>query len=151
MSTCSPSQWAQNTSSTTAKTTQTRPTRGNFGLAKVGRYVMISAMGADAEAPDDAGEPVFVAYLRAKGAADDNVRARKALESTIVRPGLLTNDPGTGRVRIADDTGRGSIPREDVAAVLLAVLDEPGTGGQTFEVISGDTPITDYFTTSAHE
>ena len=120
-------------------------------LAKVGRYVMISSMGADAEAPDDAGEPVFVAYLRAKGAADDNVRARKALESTIVRPGLLTNDPGTGRVRIADDTGRGSIPREDVAAVLLAVLDEPGTGGQTFEVISGDTPITDYFTTSAHE
>ena len=120
-------------------------------LAKVGRYVMISAMGADAEAPDDAGEPVFVAYLRAKGAADDNVRARKALESTIVRPGLLTNDPGTGRVRIADDTGRGSIPREDVAAVLLAVLDEPGTGGQTFEVISGDTPITDYFTTSARE
>ena len=120
-------------------------------LAKVGRYVMISSMGADAEAPDDAGDPVFVAYLRAKGAADDNVRARKALESTIVRPGLLTNDPGTGRVRIADDTGRGSIPREDVAAVLLAVLDEPGTGGQTFEVISGDTPITDYFTTSAHE
>ena len=120
-------------------------------LAKVGRYVMISSMGADAEAPDDAGDPVFVAYLRAKGAADDNVRARKALESTIVRPGLLTNDPGTGRVTIADDTGRGSIPREDVAAVLLAVLDEPGTGGQTFEVISGDTPITDYFTTSARE
>jgi uncharacterized protein YbjT (DUF2867 family) len=84
-----------------------------------------------------------VAYLRAKGAADDNVRARKALKATIVRPGHLTNDPGTGRVVIADDTGRGSIPREDVAAVLLAVLDTPGTAVQTFEVISGDTPITD--------
>ena len=71
--------------------------------AKVSRYVMISSMGADAEAPDDAGDPVFVAYLRAKGAADDNVRARKALESTIVRPGHLTNDPGTGRVMIADE------------------------------------------------
>lgn len=118
-------------------------------LAKVGRYVMISSMGADAEAPDDAGDPVFVAYLRAKGAADDDVRARKALDSTIVRPGLLTNDPGTGRVAIAGQTGRGSIPREDVAAVLLAVLDAPETGGQTFEVISGDTPITDYFTTSS--
>jgi uncharacterized protein YbjT (DUF2867 family) len=46
-------------------------------------------------------------------------------------------------VVIADDTGRGSIPREDVLAVLLAVLDTPGTAGQTFEVISGDTPITD--------
>jgi uncharacterized protein YbjT (DUF2867 family) len=114
--------------------------------AKVSRYVMISSMGADAEAPDEAGDPVFVAYLRAKGAADDNVRARKTLDSTIVRPGLLTNDPGTGRVTIADDTGRASIPREDVAAVLLAVLDTPGTAGQTFEVISGDTPIADAVT-----
>ena len=111
--------------------------------AKVSRYVMVSSMGADAEAPDDAGNPVFVAYLRAKGAADDNVRARKALQSTIVRPGLLTNDPGTGRVTIADHTGHESIPREDVATVLLAVLDTPGTAGQTFEVVSGDTPIAD--------
>src|SRR6476661_1630498 len=111
--------------------------------AKISRYVMISSMGADADAPDDAGDPVFVAYLRAKGAADDNVRARKALESTIVRPGHLTDDPGIGRVLIADSTGRGNIPREDVAAVLLAVLDTPGTAGQTFEVISGDTPIAD--------
>jgi uncharacterized protein YbjT (DUF2867 family) len=114
--------------------------------AKVTRYVMISSMGADAEAPDDAGDPVFVAYLRAKGAADDNVRARRALDSTIVRPGHLTNDPGIGRVTIADETGRGDIPREDVAVVLLAVLDTPGTAGHTFEVISGDTPIKDAVT-----
>jgi uncharacterized protein YbjT (DUF2867 family) len=111
--------------------------------AKVTRYVMISSMGADAEAPDDAGDPVFVAYLRAKGAADDNVRARRALDSTIVRPGHLTNDPGIGRVTIADETGRGDVPREDVAAVLVAVLDTPSTAGLTFEVISGDTPIKD--------
>ena len=109
--------------------------------AKVGRYVMVSSMGADAEAPEDAGDPVFVAYLRAKGAADDDVRGRKALDATIVRPGLLTNDPGTGRVTIAENTGRASIPREDVAAVLLAVLDTPGTVGQTFEVIGGDALI----------
>jgi uncharacterized protein YbjT (DUF2867 family) len=119
--------------------------------AKVSRYVMISAMGADAEAPDDASDPVFVAYLRAKGAADENIRARKALDSTIVRPGHLTNDPGTGRVTIADETGHGSIPRADVAAVLLAVLDTPGTGGLTFEAIAGDTPITDAITTSTRE
>ena len=111
--------------------------------AKVNRYVMISSMGADAEAPDDAANPVFVAYLRAKGAADDNVRARTTLNSTIVRPGHLINDPGTGRVTIADGTGRGDIPREDVAAVLLAVLDTPGTAGQTFELISGDTLVKD--------
>jgi uncharacterized protein YbjT (DUF2867 family) len=119
--------------------------------AGVVRYLMISSMGADAEAPDEAGDPVFVAYLRAKGAADDNVRARKALKSTIVRPGLLTNDPVTGGVTISDETGHGTIPREDVAAVLLAVLDAPGTSGQTFEVISGDTPITEAVTTSTRE
>ena len=79
-------------------------------LAKVGRYVMISSMGADAGAPDDAGDPVFVAYLRAKGAADDNVRARTALDSTIVRPGLLTNDPGTGRVKIAGQMDAAASP-----------------------------------------
>ena len=109
--------------------------------AKVTRYVMISSIGADTEAPDDAGNPVFVAYLRAKGAADDNVRARTGFDSTIVRPGHLTNNPGTGRVTIAEDAGHGDIPRADVAAVLLAVLDTPATAGQTFEVISGDTPI----------
>jgi len=110
---------------------------------EVPRYVMISAMGADAEAPDEGGDPVFVAYLRAKGAADEDIRSRDTLHSTIVRPGLLTDDPGTGRVTIASETGRASIPREDVAAVLLAVLDTPGTAGETLEVISGDTPIVD--------
>ena len=109
----------------------------------VNRYLMISAMGADISAANAGGDPVFAAYLRAKAAADEAVGARAALDTTIVRPGLLTNDPGTGRVSIADSTGRGSIPREDVAAVLVAVLDTPDTAGQTFEVISGNTPITD--------
>ena len=109
--------------------------------AGVSRYLMISAMGADDPTQDGAADLVFAAYLRAKAAADKAIRARTALNPTIVRPGLLTNDPGTGRVTIADSTGRGSIPRADVAAVLVAVLDTPGSGGQTFEVISGDTPI----------
>jgi uncharacterized protein YbjT (DUF2867 family) len=108
--------------------------------AKVRRYVMVSSTGADANAPHT-GDEVFTAYLRAKGAADDNVRARELLDTTIVRPGHLTNEPGTGHVTIAAHTGRGDIPREDVAAVLLAVLDTPATAGQTFEVIGGNTPI----------
>lgn len=118
--------------------------------AGVRRYVMISAIGADVEAPDDIGDPVFVAYLRAKGAADDAIRVREALDVTVVRPGHLTNDAGTGRVELSDQTGHGDIPREDVAAVLVAVLDSPGTAGQTFELIGGETPIADAVTTSAH-
>ncbi|ADT97828.1 NAD(P)H-binding protein [Mycolicibacterium gilvum] len=109
--------------------------------AGVQRYLMISAMGADANTPDDAADDVFVAYLRAKGAADDLIRSRTELYATIVRPGQLTDDPGTGKVAIAEHTGRGKIPRADVAAVLVAVLDAPQTAGQTFELISGDTDI----------
>jgi nucleoside-diphosphate-sugar epimerase len=118
--------------------------------ANVSRYLMVSSTGADANAPVIRDE-VFTAYLRAKGAADDNVRARKALNTTIVRPGHLTNEPGIGRVEVADQTLRGDIPREDVAAVLLAVLDTPDRAGRTFEVISGDTPIAAAVTTSVRE
>jgi uncharacterized protein YbjT (DUF2867 family) len=107
--------------------------------AGVERYVMVSAMAADPHATAD--DEVFQIYLRAKGIADDAIRSRAALTSTIVRPGHLTDDAGTGRVAIAESTGRGAIPRADVAAVLVAVLDEPGTGGQSFDLISGETPI----------
>lgn len=109
--------------------------------AGVRRYVMVSAMAADAQAPDDAGDEVFVTYLRAKGAADDEIRSRTGLLATIVRPGRLTDDAGAGRVQLGPGTGYGSIPRADVAAVLLAVLDAPQTAGHTFDVISGDTEI----------
>jgi uncharacterized protein YbjT (DUF2867 family) len=84
---------------------------------------------------------VFLAYIRAKSEADADVRARAALQTTIVRPGGLTDEPGTGLVRIAESTGRGTIAREDVAAILLAVLDTPTAAGRTLEVISGDNPI----------
>ncbi|MCT7657501.1 NAD(P)H-binding protein [Mycobacterium deserti] len=118
--------------------------------ANVARYVMVSSTGADADAPGVRDE-VFTAYLRAKGAADDNVRARPKLDVTVIRPGHLTDDPGTGQVTTAEHTLRGSIPRADVAAVILAVLDTPRTIGQTFELIAGDIPITAAVTTSDRE
>jgi uncharacterized protein YbjT (DUF2867 family) len=103
--------------------------------AEIGRYVIVSSRGAD---PDASGDDTFSVYLRAKGQADAELSA-SGLDYTIVRPGALTNEPGTGRVRT--DTGNGSIPREDVAAVVAAVLAEPGTVGATFLLVSGDTPI----------
>ena len=109
--------------------------------AGVGRYVMVSALAADDRSLDKNYDEVFLAYMRAKSEADADVRARTGLRTTIVRPGGLTDQPGTGKVTIAESTGRGSIPREDVARVLLAVLHEPETAGRTFEVISGETPI----------
>jgi uncharacterized protein YbjT (DUF2867 family) len=110
--------------------------------AGVTRYVMISAMGADTRSDDEAAtDPVFAAYLRAKAAADEDVLGRTALATTVVRPGHLTDGDGTGRVSIAASTGRGDVPRQDVAAVLVAVLDTPELAGRTFELIGGVTPI----------
>lgn len=109
-------------------------------VAGVRRYVMVSAYGADNYDPDST--EVFQVYLRAKAEADAAIRGRD-LDWTVVRPGGLTNEPGTGRVRVGESVGRGSIPREDVAAVLLHVLDRPATAGRQFELISGDTSIED--------
>jgi uncharacterized protein YbjT (DUF2867 family) len=103
----------------------------------VPRYAMVSSMGAD---PAIEGDETFSVYLRAKGCADEELRA-SGLDYTIVRPGGLTDDPGTGRVKVGDNVGRGEIPRDDVAAVLATVLREPATSGRTFEVVSGDVPI----------
>jgi nucleoside-diphosphate-sugar epimerase len=108
--------------------------------AGVLRFLVVSSRGADREPPPGT-DPVFAAYLRAKKAADDNVRARAGLDWTILRPGGLTNDPGTGRVNLAENTGRGQVPRDDVAAVLAALLDEPRTARRILELISGDMPI----------
>jgi uncharacterized protein YbjT (DUF2867 family) len=104
----------------------------------VSRYLMVSAMGA-ADPPATAGD-VFGAYLRAKAGADEALRA-SGLDYTIVRPGGLTDDPGTGLVSIAERLERGQIPRADVAAVFLACLDQPGTIGKSFDLIGGKTPI----------
>ncbi len=108
--------------------------------AGITRYLIVSSMGADQ--PEQA-SGTFGAYLEAKAAADQAVR-ESGLDYTIVRPGGLTDDPGTGQVDVAEKLGRrGSIPRDDVAAVLVAVLDTPSAIGTTFEVLSGSTPIVD--------
>ncbi|MFI0261322.1 NAD(P)H-binding protein [Streptomyces sp. NPDC017056] len=108
--------------------------------AGVRRFVVVSSMGADTKPPEGT-DPVFAAYLRAKGAADADVRARAGLDWTILRPGRLTDDPGTGLVSLAESTGRSEVSRDDVAAVLAALLAEPGTAGRTLELIGGDTPV----------
>jgi uncharacterized protein YbjT (DUF2867 family) len=109
--------------------------------AGVRRYVLISSMGAGAPPPPGT-DDVFAAYLRAKRAAEDDLRTRD-LDWTVLRPGRLTDDPGRGTVRLAGSVPRGAVSRDDVAAVLAALLDEPGSVGRTFELISGDTPVAD--------
>ncbi|MFE4830943.1 SDR family oxidoreductase [Streptomyces sp. NPDC056672] len=106
--------------------------------AGVRRYLLVSSIGAN---PDHRGDDVFDVYLRAKGAAEEDVRSRSALDWTILRPGMLTNDPGTGLVSLARSVGRGPVPRDDVAAVLAELLESPDTTGLTLELISGTVPV----------
>jgi uncharacterized protein YbjT (DUF2867 family) len=104
----------------------------------ISRYVMISAIAADDFDADS--DEVFQVYLRAKSEADANLRARQ-IDWTVIRPGGLTNDPPTGKIRVADSTGRGSITRTDVAAVVVELLVNGRAVRRQFELISGDTEI----------
>jgi uncharacterized protein YbjT (DUF2867 family) len=105
--------------------------------AGVRRYLIVSSMGANPDAP---GDDTFSVYLRAKGRADDAVRESE-LDWTVVRPGGLTNDAGNGRVALGERVSRGRVPRDDVAAVLVAALDSPNTIGKTVDLVGGDTPV----------
>ncbi|TDD08767.1 SDR family oxidoreductase [Nonomuraea diastatica] len=109
--------------------------------AGVRRFIQISGMGAGKPpAPD--GDAVWAAYITAKTEAEDDLRARD-LDWTILRPGRLTDEPGTGLVRLAPEVPPGAVPRDDVAAVIAAMLDAPGTVHRTLELVSGDTPVAD--------
>ena len=110
--------------------------------AGVQRYLMVSAMGTDAIDPDS--DEVFQVYLRAKLAADENLQGRDALAWTIVRPGKLTDEAGTGQVQVGS-LPRGEVTRDDVAAVLVAALDSTKTVGKTFDLLNGDDEIAEAF------
>lgn len=107
--------------------------------AGVRRHVQISSMGVDrADAPSS--NEVFAAYLRAKAAAEEDLRARD-LDWTVLRPGRLTDDPGRGRVRLATSVDYGEIPRDDVAAVIAELLATGAGRRHTLEVVGGDTTV----------
>jgi uncharacterized protein YbjT (DUF2867 family) len=103
----------------------------------IARYVMVSSMGAGQ--PERA-SGVMRPYIEAKAEADERLVA-SGLDHTIVRPGRLTDAPGTGRVRAGLDIGSGEVTRDDVAATLLAVLDADNTVGKIFDLLDGETPI----------
>jgi uncharacterized protein YbjT (DUF2867 family) len=104
---------------------------------EIRRYVMVSAMGANR--PEDWTDQIRP-YYEAKAEAD-RVLAESGLDYTIVRPGGLTDDPGTGRVAVGKRLGRGRVTRDDVAAVLAEVLHADNTIGKAFDLVQGDTPI----------
>jgi uncharacterized protein YbjT (DUF2867 family) len=103
----------------------------------IDRYVIVSAIGAGRpETWSDEMRP----YYEAKAEADQRVE-ESGLDWTIVRPGRLTDEPGTGRIRAGTDIGYGDVTRDDVAATLAAVLGAQNTIGKAFDLLEGDTPV----------
>ncbi len=106
----------------------------------VGRYLMLSSMGgADPESGSEAMQP----YLYAKARADERLQ-NSNLNYTIIRPGSLTNEEGIGRIQAAPSIGHcGEISRDDVAETFFAAVEAENTYRKTFEILSGDTPISE--------
>jgi uncharacterized protein YbjT (DUF2867 family) len=106
---------------------------------KIKRFIMVSALQAhNRENWNKAIKPYYVAKHYA-----DKMLLASSLTYTIIRPGGLVNDIGTGKVSAAENLERGSIPRSDVAETILASLTEQNTYYQSFDLVSGDIPITD--------
>ena len=108
------------------------------------RFVMLSSIAVD---EPERGPESLHHYFRAKAIADHHLQA-SGLNYTIVRPGFLTNEPGTGAIATGDDLGpvakaTHSVTREDVARVLVDCLNLDNTIEKTFEIIGGETPIAD--------
>lgn len=103
-------------------------------------FLMVSSLGAD---DPGRGPAKLQHYLRAKHNADEHLR-NSGLTYTIVRPGPLTQADGTGKIQVAEQLNRsGEIPRQDVAAVLVACLDQKNTRNRIFDVLAGDLPVTE--------
>lgn len=104
----------------------------------VKRFVQLGSVGSD---NPDAGGEAMKPYLVAKRTADEILQATK-LDYTIVRPGALSDEEKTGKIEVSAEgfkslEGR-SIPRADVAHVLVDVLERPNTYGKVFEVLQGE-------------
>ena len=110
--------------------------------AGVRPYLLISSMGVQLarQGTPHGMDPVFAAYLQAKLASEDHILPRTGLDTVIVRPGRLTDEPGTGRVTLGHGLDLADVPRDDVAAVLAAIL-ATGKSGDVVEVVGGDTPV----------
>jgi uncharacterized protein YbjT (DUF2867 family) len=101
------------------------------------KFVMLSSMGADKPAESAELED----YLRAKQNADNHLKA-SGLNYSIVRPGHLTDDDGTGKIQLNENLKiQGHISRADVAKTLVESLEDDVRQNKTFEILSGEVPI----------
>lgn len=82
----------------------------------------------------------FEHYMRAKKTADVHL-VRTDLDWLIVRPGVLRDEPGTGRVTAGPAIEYGDVHRDDVAGSLLLRCTSRGSTAPSSKLTSGNTPV----------
>lgn len=112
--------------------------------ADVKRFIMISSFDTTREAIQGASSS-FAPYVVAKHYADERLRATD-LDYTIIHPGLLTNNAALGKVELAPTVERNEVPREDVASVIFACLENDATIGKEFQVVTGEDSVQEAIT-----
>ncbi len=107
----------------------------------VERFVLVSAY---PEAASDANgiSEGYAHYLRTKKAAEVYLTGTD-LDWIIVRPGHLLDEPGDGRVAAGPALVEEDVPRDDVAAFIVAALHQPELSRIIVELTDGTTPVAD--------
>jgi uncharacterized protein YbjT (DUF2867 family) len=105
--------------------------------AEIKRFIMVSAIQAHRR---ENWHEKMLPYYAAKYYAD-KMLAQSELTYTIIRPGGLLNEPGTGKITAASDIRSGKISREDVADTIFHSLTEENTYYQSFDLVTGEVPI----------
>lgn len=118
------------------------------------RFIMVSAL--TSREPDDMadwwsesdratftkGYHAIQKYHEAKVAADKALMA-SGNRWTIVRPGRLTDDAATGKIKAGRIDLEGSITRADVAAAIRECITNEQTSGLNIDMLNGDVSIHD--------
>ena len=100
------------------------------------RFIMLSSINSDVNSQSQ-----IAYYHKAKAHADNHLRETD-LDYTIVCPGGLTDEPGSGLVSVSTELfGKGLTSRENLAAALMMCLDLDNTIGKSFSLLEGDVPL----------
>ena len=106
--------------------------------AKIKRFVLVSVFPDALRGAASPGER-FELYMQVKRKADAHL-AESGLDWVILRPGTLTDQPGTGKVRAGAAIPYGEVSRDNVAAVLTQIIATPGLSRRVVELTDGDVP-----------
>lgn len=108
--------------------------------AGVPRFVLVSAF-PESGRGEGLGEG-FEHYMQVKKSADVYL-SRSRLDWLIVRPGLLRDEPGDGKVTAGPAIEYGEVRRDNVAAFIHAALHNAGLTRAIVELTDGNTPVSD--------